>query len=121
MTGCSVVIATTAGELRRRPGPVAWVVLELAVSESCDGARVSARSFAAELDVRRRPPERCALTDVALMQRLERQGDEGRFTVSRYRLSVAAHVLSIIEARPARVAPVAVRAPGSQMSLLGSS
>jgi hypothetical protein len=75
------VIGSAASELRRRLGPLAWVVLEMAVSESCDGAA-------------------------------------SRLTTGRYRLLVAADVLSIIEVRPIEVAPAAVRPTVSQLSLL---
>jgi hypothetical protein len=121
VTGGAVVIGSAASELRRRLGPLAWVVLELAVSESCDGmASVSARSIAASLGVSKDTGARAVrrLTDAGLMQRLERHGDDGRFTAGHYRLSVAADVLSIIEVRPVRVGTAAVTPTGSQLSLL---
>ena len=54
------------------------------------------------------------------MQRLERHGDDGRFTAGRYRLLFGADVLSIIEDRPVKAATAVVRPTGSQLSLLES-
>ena len=91
------------------------------MSESCDGAAsVSARSIAAALGVSKDTAARAVrrLTDAGLMQRLERHGDDGRFTAGCYRLLVGADVLSIIEVRPVKVAPAAVRPTASQLSLL---
>ncbi len=123
MTGSAVVIGSAASGLRRRLGPLAWVVLEAAVSESCDGvASVSARSIAAALGVSKDTAARAVrrLTDAGLMQRLGRQGDGGRFTPGRYRLLVSSDVLSIVEARSAKVPPATVRPTVSQLSLLES-
>ena len=121
MTGNVVVIGSAASELRRRLGPLAWVVLELAVSKSCDGvASVSARSIAAALGVSKDTAARAVrrLTDAGLMQRLERHGDDGRFRAGRYRLFVGADVVSIIEVRSVKVAPAAVTPTVSKLSLL---
>jgi DNA-binding IclR family transcriptional regulator len=120
VTGSVVVIGSAASELRRRLGPLAWVVLELAVSESCDGAAsVSARSIAVALGVSKDTAARAVrrLTDAGLMKRLERHGDDGRFRAGRYRLLVGADVLSTSEVRAVKVAQAAVRPTASQLPL----
>jgi DNA-binding transcriptional MocR family regulator len=116
----SLSIGPDGAAVRRRVGPLAWVALEVAVSAASDGvAPVSARSLSAELGVSKDTAARALrrLAAEGLIERRERRGGDGRFTVGRYRLCVDPDVLSLIEPKPAALVPQR-RFDPAQLSLL---
>jgi DNA-binding transcriptional MocR family regulator len=119
----SVVIGAAGPAVRRQVGPLAWVVLEVAMSVGSDRvATVSARSVAAELGVSKDTAARALrrLAAGGLIGRLERRGGGGRFVVGRYGLHVTPDVLSLTEPKPAAMTPTLRRADTAQLSLLQS-
>ena len=95
----TVIVGSSAGELRRRLGPTSWVVLEELLQRSTDGeARVSIRTLAVSLGLAKDTVARAVrrLGDAGLIVAHQTRSEAGVFDTGSYRLAVPASCLAVL-------------------------
>ena len=131
----TLVLGADAGDLRRRVGPVAWVVLETICATTSDAddrlvATSSVRDIARDVGLSRNTAARAVrrLVDAGVLTVEQGRAEHGTFGRSTYRLSLPSNTIATssresqpiaptVDARRPRVTPYRAH-PVEQLALL---